>query len=69
MEGSGPTIAGGERSGSRTLWLAERTGGDEQFAGSAEFGAVFTIDQQFLDALWTVTYHGRDPGPPVSPNR
>jgi hypothetical protein len=64
-----PAGPGGERSGSRTLWLAERTGGNEQFAGSAEFGAVFTIDQPFLDALWTVTYHGRDPGPPVPPKR
>ena len=62
-----PTGAGGERTSLRTLWLAERTGGDEQLAGSADFGAVFVLDQPFLDALWTLTYGGRDPGPPPPP--
>ncbi len=38
-----------------TLWLAERTGGSEQLAGSKEFGAVFAIEQPLLDALWTLT--------------
>jgi len=63
-----PTGAGGERTSLHTLWLAERAGGNEQLAGSAEFGAfgaVFTIEQPFLDALWTLTYGKRDPGPPA----
>jgi hypothetical protein len=38
-----------------TLWLAERTGGTEQLAGSKEFGAVFAIEQPLLDALFTLT--------------
>ena len=63
-----PTGAGGERTLVRTLWLAERSGGDEQLAGSEEFGAVFSIEQPFLDALWTLTYGARDPGtPPPAP--
>jgi hypothetical protein len=38
-----------------TLWFAERTGGAEQLAGSKEFGAVFTIEQPLLDALFRLT--------------
>jgi len=38
-----------------TLWLAERTGASEQLAGSRDIGAVFTIEQPLLDALWTLT--------------
>jgi hypothetical protein len=59
-----PAGAGGESTSVRTLWLAERTGGDEQWAGSREFGVIFTVEQPFLDALWKATYGSRDPGPP-----
>lgn len=38
-----------------TLWIAERTGGTEQFAGSKEIGAVFALEQPLLDALFTLT--------------
>jgi hypothetical protein len=38
-----------------TLWFAERTGGAEQLAGSKDFGAVFTIEQPLLDALFALT--------------
>ena len=48
-----------------TLQLAERSGGGAQLAGSPEFGVVFAVEQTLLDALWTLTYAERDPGPPV----
>lgn len=38
-----------------TLWIAERSGGSEQLAGSKEIGAVFAVEQPLLDALWTLT--------------
>jgi hypothetical protein len=38
-----------------TLWIADRTGGTEQFAGSKEIGAVFALEQPLLDALFTLT--------------
>jgi hypothetical protein len=38
-----------------SLWIAERTGGAEQLAGSKDFGAVFALEQPLLDALWTLT--------------
>jgi hypothetical protein len=47
-----------------TLGLTERLGGTEQLAGSKEFGVVFELPQPCVDALWTLTYGGRDPGPP-----
>jgi hypothetical protein len=49
------------------LWLSERLGGSRQLAGSREFDAVFEIEQPLLDALWTLTYGTRDPGPPPAP--
>jgi hypothetical protein len=50
-----------------TLQLAERSGGGTQLAGSLEFGAVFSVEQTLLDALWSLTYAERDPGPPAAP--
>ncbi|MCW5548436.1 MAG: DUF4340 domain-containing protein [Opitutaceae bacterium] len=50
-----------------TLYLSERIGGGLQIAGSAELAAVFAVEQPLLDALWAVTYAGRDPGPPAPP--
>ena len=62
-----PTGNGGEQVSSRTLWLLDRTGASEQFAGSQEFGAEFQIDQPFLDALRVLTDGARDPGPIAPP--
>ncbi|MBC8039889.1 MAG: DUF4340 domain-containing protein, partial [Opitutaceae bacterium] len=50
-----------------SLQIAERSGGGIQLAGSKEFGFVFALDQPLLDALWTLTYAARDPGPPAAP--
>ncbi len=47
------------------LQIAERSGGGAQLAGSPELGVVFAIEQALLDALWTLTYGERDPGPPA----
>ncbi len=57
-----PTGSGAEQVSSSTLWLLDRTGASEQFAGSQEFGADFLIDQPFLDALRVLTDGPRDPG-------
>ena len=62
-----PGGAGGGAADTVSLWLAERTGGTEQLAGSARIGAVFQLEQPLLDALWTLTYGDRDPGPPAAP--
>lgn len=59
------STGGGETTSSvSTLQLAERSGGGAQLAGSKELGVVFAIEQPLLDALWTLTYGPRDPGPP-----
>jgi hypothetical protein len=50
-----PGGAGGPQVNTMTLWLAERTGGTEQLAGSKDFGVVFAIEQPLLDALFTLT--------------
>jgi hypothetical protein len=50
-----PGGAGSWQVNTTTLWFAERTGGSEQLAGSKEFGAVFTIEQPLLDALFRLT--------------
>ena len=52
------------QTGSTALQIAERSGGGTQLAGSKEFSAVFVLEQPFVDALWTLTYGARDPGPP-----
>jgi hypothetical protein len=48
------------------LQIAERSGGGSQLAGSKELGLIFSLEQPLLDALWTLTYAGRDPGPPAA---
>ncbi len=50
-----PGGAGASQVNTMTLWFAERTGGAEQFAGSKDFGVVFTIEQPLLDALFRLT--------------
>jgi hypothetical protein len=62
-----PGGAAGEQTASTTLYLTERGGGAQQLAGSREFNAVFELEQPFIDALWTVIYGPRDPGPPPAP--
>lgn len=50
-----------------TLFVAERSGGGTQLAGSPELGLVFSLEQPVVDALWTLTYGDRDPGQPAAP--
>jgi hypothetical protein len=60
-----PGGASAGRTGVSSLWVADRTGGGEQWAGSREFNSVFQLEQGMLDALWTLTYRAREPGPPL----
>jgi hypothetical protein len=62
-----PSGARGVATSRSTLWLTERLAGDLQVAGSEEFNAEFAIPQPFLDALWTLLYGARDPGPIPAP--
>jgi hypothetical protein len=62
-----PGGAGGEQTSTLTLFLSERVGGAQQYAGSKELDVVFALDQPFLDALWRLLYP-RDPGPPPAEN-
>ncbi len=52
-----------------TLFFSERAGGSTQYVGTPELqgGVVFEAQQPLLDALWTLTYGTRDPGPPATP--
>ena len=50
-----------------TLFFTERTGGGTQLAGSPERNVVFEADQKLLDALFTLTFGPRDPGPAPAP--
>lgn len=58
------TLTGGvgEQTSTTSLLLTQRVGGDRQLAGSAEFNAVFEVEQTLLDALWILTEGPRDPG-------
>jgi hypothetical protein len=58
-----PGGEGREQTSVSSLWLSERLGGSLQLAGSQEAGAVFAIDQPFVDALWTLTHASRPAGP------
>jgi len=55
----------GEQVSTRNLELSERVGGTQQVAGSAEpeINAIFELDQDCIDSLWTLVYGNRDPGP------
>ena len=59
-----PGGGGAEQSSVTTLLLTERTGGNQQFAGSRELDTIFVPEQALIDALWTLTHGPRDPGPP-----
>jgi hypothetical protein len=56
----------GAQTSTTLLSVSDRIGGTVQYAGSAEFGAVWQVEQPFLDAMWELTYGKRDPGPPDS---
>ena len=47
-----------------TLMLSERTGGTVQFAGAAEFRAVWRLEQGLIDPLWKIISAPTDPGAP-----
>jgi hypothetical protein len=64
-----PGAGGLEQTAVRTLFLTERLGGNEQYAGSKEFDTVFSLEQPLVDALWTIAYGSRDPGPRTEQNR
>lgn len=61
-----PGGSGGDQTSTLTLFLSDRFGGAEQYAGSKDLDVVFAIDQRFLDALIPLLYP-RDPGPPPAP--
>ncbi len=60
-----PGAAGAELPTTKTLHLTERLGGGQQFAGAKDLDMVFSLEQPLIDALWTLTYGPRDPGPRV----
>lgn len=60
-----PGGASAEQTRTRTLLLTERLGGAHQFAGSKELDVIFALEQPVVDALWSLAYGGRDPGPPA----
>ena len=72
LEATATLVGGaGEQTSVTNLLLSARVGGDQQLAGSPpnEYNAVFSIEQPFLDALWTLTEAAHDPGPipPLTP--
>jgi hypothetical protein len=58
-----PASAGAEQTSRLALFLTERLGGTQQFAGLRELDTVFSLEQPLIDALWILTYGNRDPGP------
>ena len=64
-----PAAGGAEQSSALTLLLTERLGGTSQFAGSKELDTVFSLEQPLVDALWSLTYGPRDPGPRPEPKK
>lgn len=53
----------GEQTQNLNLFLGERDGGDRQLVGSPNFDVVFEALPELIDAVWTLTYAERDPGP------
>lgn len=64
-----PGPGGVEQTSTSTLLLTERLGGNLQLAGSKELDTVFSLEQPFVDALWSLAYGGRDPGPRLEQKR
>ena len=64
--------SGAAQTTTSTLLVTERLGGVTQLSGTAEFGGVvFEVSQELLDALFALTYAGKnDPGPlPPKPSK
>ena len=64
-----PGSGGIDESATKTLLLSERLSGNEQFAGSKELNTVFALEQPVIDALWSLAYGNRDPGPRLEQKR
>jgi hypothetical protein len=64
-----PGVAGVEQANTFTLLLTERLGGTQQYAGSKELDTVFALEQPLVDALWSLCYGTRDPGPRLEPKK
>ena len=58
-----PGAGGAEQTTTLTIFLTERLGGGQQFAGIKELNTVFALEQPMVDALWSLAYGARDPGP------
>jgi hypothetical protein len=55
--------AAAEQTSTTTVFFTERVGGAQQLAGTREFDLVYEPEQPVIDALWSITYGSRDPGP------
>jgi hypothetical protein len=64
-----PGSAGQEVTRTFSLLLTERLGGSLQFAGTKELEVAFSLEQPLVDALWSLAYGARDPGPPAPPSK
>jgi hypothetical protein len=60
-----PGGAGQEITRTLSVLLTERLGGSLQFAGVKEHDVAFSLEQPLVDALWSLAYGARDPGPPA----
>jgi len=58
-----PTGNGGEQTSTTILYLTERIGGSQQYGGTKDLDVIFELEQPLLDALWSLLYGARDPGP------
>ena len=63
------TAGGAEQTSPFSLLLTERLGGSTQFAGSKELNLAFFLEQPLVDALWSLAYGARDPGPRPEPKK
>jgi len=59
--------AAGAQTSTQEILLSDRIGGTTQLAGAQDLDALFEIEQPFTDALWTLIYGPRDPGPASTP--
>ena len=59
--------AAGAQTSTQEILLSDRIGGATQLAGAQDLDALFEIEQPFTDALWTLIYGPRDPGPAATP--
>jgi hypothetical protein len=55
--------AGGEQTNSSRVEVSDRVGGSQQIAGAKDLDVVFEPEQSLVDALWSLTYGAKDPGP------